>query len=336
MFTKKIGIDLGSSSVRAYLRGEGVVVDEASAVALERKSGRVLAVGREAAELDGRAPGHVEVVRPIRAGTIADLTACERMLEHLIQRLHGRQRWFKPEVVFCVPSAASGVERRAMARAAITAGARQAWLIESPLVAAMGAGLSVVEPPAHLICDLGGGTVEVALVSRSSLVVAHTEPLGGARLDAAIVAYVRRRHGLEIGERTAEEVKRTAGAAEPLDRPLLATVAGKDVVGGRPRTATVVSDEVAEALQEPLAELTAAIRRGLEQVPEAYAAEVEHGGMLLTGGGALLRGLGRYLARQLHLPVRVAPDPRTCAVRGTGRALGELEVVQRRQVYLMS
>jgi rod shape-determining protein MreB len=209
-------------------------------------------------------------------------------------------------------------------------------LIESPLVAAMGAGLSVAEPPAHLICDLGGGTVEVALVSRSSLVVAHTEPLGGMQLDAAIVAYVRRRHGLEIGDGTAEEAKRTAGAVEPLDRPLLATVAGKDVLEGRPRTATVASEELSEALREPLAELTAAIQRGLRQIPETYAAEVERDGVLLTGGGALLRGLDRYLARQLHLPVRVAPDPRTCAVRGTGRALGELEVVQHRHVYLMS
>jgi len=335
VLAKKIGIDLGSSSVRAYVRGEGVVVDEASAVALERKTSRVLAIGREAAELLGRAPGHIEVVRPVRAGAIADLTACERMLEHLIQRVGGRQRWFKPEVVFCVPSAAGGVERRAMAEAAIAAGARQAWLIESPLVAAMGAGLSVVEPPAHLICDLGGGTVEVAVVSRSSLVVAHTEPLGGSQLDAAIVAHVRRRHGLEIGEVTAEEAKRAAGAAEPLDRPLLATVAGKDVAEGRPRTATVASDELVEALREPLAELAAAIRRGLEQIPGGYAAEIEPAGMLLTGGGALLRGLDRYLARQLGLPVRVAPDPRTCAVRGTGRALGELEVVQRRQIYLM-
>ena len=334
MLAKKIGIDLGSSSVRAYVRGEGVVVDEPSAVALERGSARVVAIGREAAELLGRAPAHLDVVRPVRAGTIADLGACERMLKYLIQRVGGRQRWFKPEVVFCVPSAAGGIERRAMAEAAVAAGARQAWLIDAPLVAALGAGLSVAEPPAHLICDLGGGTVEVAVVSRSSLVVAHTEPVGGSRLDAAIVTHVRLRHGLEIDEVAAEEAKRVAGTAEPVERPLPVTLAGKDAAEGRPRLVTIASEDLVEALREPLAGLTAAIRRGLEQIPERYVAEIEPAGMLLTGGGALLRGLDRYLTRQLGLRVRVAPDPRTCAVRGTGRALGELEVVQRRQIYL--
>jgi rod shape-determining protein MreB len=328
VFAKKIGIDLGSSSVRVYLRGEGIVVDEPSVTAIDARSGRLVALGRQAWDAAGRAPGRVRLVRPVRAGAIADLPVVERVLQHLVSRAQGRQRIFRPEVVLCVHAAATGDDRRALTQAAMGAGARQAWLIEAPMAAAMGMGLPVAGAAPHAVCDLGGGTTQVAVISLSGVAAAAVIPVGGTGLDEAITAAVRRRHGVEIDAEAAEAVKLAIGSAVPVpERIARVPVAGAEAI-------EVTSSEVTEAVEPSLRAIAATVRSALEQTPPRLASELRAGGLFLAGGGALLGGVDRYLARATGLAATVAEDPRTCAVRGTRRALGEYEVLQRRQLYL--
>ena len=333
MFAKKIGIDLGTASTRVYVRGEGIVVDEPSLAAVDAAGPRVLAVGRQAADLAGRMPRGVRLVRPVREGSIAADVPIEQVLRQLVTRAQGRQRLFRPEVMLCVPAAATSEHRRAMAEAAITAGARQAWLIEAPLAAAMGLGLPVAAAGGHAVCDLGAGAVQIAVISLSGVVAAQSVAAGGDHLDAAIARLVRERRGVLLDEPAAEELKLTLGSAVPLDRPRSVEVTGRDP-GGAPVTVAVSSEDVTEAIQAPLRVLAAAVRGVLEQVPARLEADVAERGLFLTGGGALLRGLDVFLARETGVPVRLGDDPRTCAVRGTRRALGEFELLQRRQLYL--
>jgi rod shape-determining protein MreB len=289
MLAKRIGIDLGASSVLIYVRGQGVVVNEPSA--------------------DGEAR--------------AELT--EGTLRKLISRVQGRQlRLFKPEVMIGVPSTVSSDERLAATEAAISAGARQAWLIDEPLAAAIGANLPIGERRAHAVCDVGGHTTEIAVIALSGLVVAQSIAVGGKSIDDAILAHLQRRHGILIDSRTAEEIKIAVGSALPLRESLSFKVADVEISSG----------ELVEPIQEPLKQIVAAIRRVLKQAPRRRAAEVKERGILLTGGGALLRGIDRYLARELRVPVRVAEDPQTCVVRGTGQALDQFEVLKRNQLYL--
>ena len=312
-----------------HVRGEGIVVDEPCVAAVDRGAGRLLAVGRQALELADQAPHAVRLVRPVREGAVVELAVAEQVLQHLVARAQGRQRLFRPEVMICVQADASGDDRRALTEAAVEAGARQAWLIEAPMAAAMGIGLPVAEATPHAVCDLGGGLTQVAVISLSSIVAAHAIPIGGGQLDMAIAAAVRERHGLPIDAGAAEALKLAIGSAPP---------------GGEARTVevrweesapvAVTSGEVMEAMQPPLAAMAAAVRQVLEQTPPRLAAQVSAQGLFLTGGGALLPGIDRYVALQTGVPARVADDPRTCAVRGTRRALGEFEVLQRRQLYL--
>jgi rod shape-determining protein MreB and related proteins len=334
MLAKKIGVDLGSSSVLIYVLGDGLVVDEPSLVAVDRTSSKILAVGTRAFEMVGRTPEAIEVVRPVREGVIADFAATEGMLHHFIGRVLGRQRFFKPEIMVCVPSEVTSLERRAVTAAAISAGARQAWLIDEPLAAAIGAGLRIGEPRGNAICDIGGGTTEVAVISLSGMVVGQSLRVGGDRIDAAIAAHLKRRHGLLVGERTAEEIKLAVGAAVAPHEPLGIEVRGRDLVSGLPKNVTVTSDEVTEAIQEPLANIVGAVRAVLEQTPPELAADIFDRGIVLTGGGSLLRGLDRYLSMHTGLRARVAQDPATCVVRGTGLALESFEVLKRNQLYL--
>lgn len=329
MFAKKIGLDLGTCNMRVYVRGEGIVADEPSVAATDRGSGRLLAVGAQAVELAEQAPRSIALVRPVREGTIVDQRLAERVLAHLVTRAQGRQRLFRPEVMICVPASATGDDRRAMTEAAMVAGARQAWLIETPLAAAMGIGLPVADEAGHAICDLGGGATQVAVVSMSGVTVAQVAPVGGGHLDAAIAAAVRDRHGVEVDEPAAEALKLAIGSAPPLGDVVTAQVA---VRGGG--SATVTSAELTDAIQEPLDTIAATVRQVLDQTPARMAAGVVERGLHLVGGGALLRNIDQYLARETGVAVRVADQPRTCAVRGTRRALGEFEVVQRRQLYL--
>jgi rod shape-determining protein MreB len=289
MLAKRIGIDLGSSSVLIYVRGQGVVVNEPSVEGEPR----------------------------------AELT--EGTLRKLISRVQGRQlRLFKPEVMIGVPSTVSSDERLAATEAAISAGARQAWLIDEPLAAAIGANLPIGERRAHAVCDIGGHTTEIAVIALSGLVVAQAIPVGGKSIDDAILAHLQRRHRILVDGRTAEEIKIAVGSALPVREPLSFEVSGVEIS----------SSELVEPIQEPLKQIAAGIRRVLKQTPRRRAADVKERGILLTGGGALLRGIDRYLARQLRVPVRVAEDPQTCVVRGTGQALDQFEVLKRNQLYL--
>ena len=334
MFAKKIGIDMGTASTQVYVRGEGIVVDEPSLAAVETPGSRVVSIGRHAEQAVAGAPGALRLVQPLRGGAVADAAVVEQVLRILVNRAQGRQRLFRPEVMMCVPAGATGDDRRAMTEAAISAGARQAWLIEAPLAAALGLGLPVAEARAHAICDVGAGGVQVAVIALSGVVVAVSAPAGGDQLDAAIVSWVRRRSGVTLEPRAAEALKVALGSALPLDRPRSVEATGREEGGGPSVTVAVSSAEVTDAIREPLAALAAAVREVLAQTPAGLAPDVAERGLVLTGGGALLRGLDRHLAREAGVPVRVAENPRTCAVRGTRRALGEFELLQRRQLYL--
>ena len=267
-------------------------------------------------------------------GVIADFVVTEGMLHHFIGRVGGRHRIFKPEIMICVPSGVTSVERRAITEAAISAGARQAWLIDEPLAAAIGAGLPISKPRANAICDVGAGTTEIAVISLSGMVVAHSIRVGGNRIDDAITTFLKRRHSLLIGERTAEELKIAVGSAMPLKEPLVSEVRGCDVVSGLPKQVEVTSNDIAEAIQEPLRLIVGAVRDVLEETPRELAADIFERGIVLSGGGALLRGLDRYIAMHTGLPAVVADDPQTSVVRGTGLALENFEVLKRHQSYL--
>lgn len=334
MLSKKIGIDLGTSTVLIYVRGEGIVVNEPSLVAVNRDGTRILAVGSQAYEMVGRTPETIQLIRPMRDGVIADFVVTEGMLNYFIGKVQGRNRVFKPEVMLCVPSGVTSVERRAVTEAAISAGARQAWLIDEPLAAAIGAQLPISEPRGHAVCDIGGGTTEIAVISLSGMVVAHSVRAGGNRFDEAVLAHMKRRHSLLIGERTAEEVKIAVGAATAPAEPLSMEVRGRDLVSGLPRNVTVTTGEITEALQEPLAAVVSAIRDVLEQTPPELAADIHERGIVLTGGGALLRGMDRFISMHTGIPALVADAPQTCVVRGTGMALEQFEVLKRNQLYL--
>ena len=334
MLAKKIGIDLGTSTVLVYVKGEGIVINEPSLVALNRDGTKILAVGSQAAEMVGRTPETINIVRPMREGVIADFVVTEGMLHYFIGKVQGRQRIFKPEIMICVPSGVTSVERRAVTEAAISAGARQAWLIDEPLAAAIGADLPISQPSGHAICDIGGGTTEIAVISLSGMVVAHSIRVGGNRLDDAIAAHVKRRHNLLIGERTAEEVKIEIGCALPPKEPLEMEVRGRDLVSGLPKNIRLTSNDVADAIQDPLAQIVGAVRGVLEQTPPELAADIYLKGIVLSGGGALLRNLDRYLVMHTGVPAIVADDPQTCVARGTGLALEHFEVLKRNQLYL--
>ena len=334
LLSKKIGIDLGTSTVLIYVKGEGIVVNEPSVVAVNRDGTRILAIGTQALEMVGRVPDSVQVVRPMREGVIADFVVTEGMLHHLIGKVQGRQRLFKPEIMVCVPSGVTSVERRAVTEAAISAGARQAWLIDEPLAAAIGAGLPIAEPRGNAVCDIGGGTTEIAVISLSGMVVAHSIKVGGNRIDDAIAAYLKRRHNLLIGERTAEQAKIEVGAAVMMKEPLVTEVRGRDLVTGLPRSIALSSNDVVEAIQEPLRFIVAAIRDVLEETPPELAADIFDRGIVLSGGGAQLRGIDRYVSMHTGIPAVVADEPQTSVVRGTGLALENFEVLKRNQNYL--
>jgi rod shape-determining protein MreB and related proteins len=314
--------------VQVYVRGEGIVVDQPALVALDRLSSEILTFGDQAVELFEREPDTVRLAGP------ADPAVRERMLQHLIGRTQGRQRLFRPEVMICIHSTATGDERRALAEAAIAAGARQAWLLEAPLAAAMGAGLPVTESRPHAICDVGATTTEAAVVALSGLVVAHAAPGGGRDLDSAIVERLRERRGLVVDQRGAETLKIAIGAATPGAEPApSAQVTATDAGTGELVQAAVGAAEVADAIREPVGRICAAVRRTLDQTPSRLLADVLADGLVLTGGGARLAGLPERLERDAGIRARVADEPQTCVVRGTRRALGQYEVIQRRQLF---
>ncbi|MFN8474406.1 MAG: rod shape-determining protein [Anaerolineae bacterium] len=335
MFQRYIGIDLGTVNVLVHERGQGIVLKEPSVVAISINDNRIVAVGQEALEMLGRTPDTIEVARPLKDGVIADYVVTEKMLRYFIQKVCGRFRMFKPEVMVSVPVGVTSVESRAVHDAAIQAGAGQAFLIPEPLAAAIGAGLPVATPTGNMVINLGGGTTEAAIISVNGIVQWASVRVGGNKIDESIAAYVRRKYNLLIGERTSEDVKIAIGSAIPLEEPLTMDVRGRDQVAGLPRTIKLSSAEVTEAMQEPLAAIVGAAKEVLEKTPPELAADIVDRGAVMTGGGALLRNLDRLLTEETGIAFYPAEDPMGCCARGAGRALEYYEVLKRtmRPVY---
>jgi len=321
-----LSIDLGTANTLIYMRGKGIVLDEPSVVAIREDFGRggktVQAVGIEAKNMLGRTPGNITAIRPLRDGVIADFSVTEVMLQHFIKKVHGNGYLSpSPRVLICVPFGSTQVERKAIRESAEGAGARHVYLIEEPMAAAIGAGMPVSEPQGSMVLDIGGGTSEVAVISLNGIVYAASERTGGDSFDVAITNYVRRCYGILIGEATAEKIKHTIGTAYPGDELREIAVKGRNLSEGIPRSFTMNSNEILEALQEPLQAIVRAVKTALEQTPPELGADVAEHGIVLTGGGALLKDLDRLLAEETGLPVVIADDPLTCVARGGGRVL---------------
>jgi rod shape-determining protein MreB len=331
MFSNDLSIDLGTANTLIYVRGQGIVLNEPSVVAIRQDRGpggpkSIAAVGSEAKAMLGRTPGNITAIRPLKEGVIADFTVTEKMLQHFIHKVH-EARFFRPSprVLICVPCGSTQVERRAIKESAAGAGAREVYLIEEPMAAAIGAGMPVDEARGSMVLDIGGGTSEVAVISLNGIVYSASVRIGGDRFDDAIVNYVRRNYGTLIGEATAERIKQEIGSAYPGAEMKELEVKGRNLAQGVPRSFTLNSNEILEALQEPLAGIVGAVKTALEQTPPELGADVAERGIVITGGGALLRDLDRLLMEETGLPVVVADDPLTCVARGGGRALELLD-----------
>ena len=332
MLPKRIGIDLGTANVLVYVKGQGIVVDEPAVVALAIRDNTVVAVGTEARDMMGRTPDTISVIRPMKDGVIADYLITEAMLRYFLKRVVGRLNIIKPEVMICIPAGVTSVERRAVADAAEQAGARRpVSLVEEPLAAAIGARIPVGTPSGNMVVDIGGGRTEAAVISMYGIVVCESARVAGDRMDDAIAAYVKRRHNLLIGERTAEEVKISIGSAIPLEEELTMEVRGRDQVSGLPRPVTLTSNEITQALQDTLASILQTVRTVLERTPPELAADVIDRGLVMTGGGSMLRYLDVLLTQETGVPCHLADNPLQCTAVGTGVALEHLDVIQRSQ-----
>ena len=328
----EMGIDLGTASVLVYVRKKGVVLNEPSVVALDKNTDKILAVGEEARQMLGRTPGNIVAIRPLKDGVISDFEITERMLKHFIQKACGTRRIFKPRVIICVPSGVTQVEKRAVIDAANQAGARKTYLIEEPVAAAIGAGLDIAKPSGNMIADVGGGTTDVAVISLGGIVVNASIKIAGDKFDEAIIRYMRKKYNLLIGERTAEEMKIRIGSAFESGNGKSMEVRGRNLVTGLPKTHEVFSNEMVEALEEPVAAIVDTIHSVIEKTPPELAADISNSGVVLTGGGALLHGLDMLLNQRLGTPVRVADDPISCVAIGTGKALEAMEALEGRLV----
>ena len=326
---KDIGIDLGTASVLVYVKGKGVVLNEPSVVAIDKNTGKLLKVGAEAQAMLGRTPGNIVAIRPLREGVISDYDMTERMLREFLHKVVGGFQLFKPRVIICVPSGITEVEERAVVDAGIQAGARRVYLIEEPVAAAIGAGIDISKPDGHMVVDIGGGTTEVAVISLGGIVVSRSVRVGGIRMDAAIINFIKREFNMLIGDRTAEDVKFDLGAALPMNDVRRAFVRGRDLVTNLPQTAEITSTMVYEALKAPCQAILAAIQYVLERTPPELAGDVMRSGIHLTGGGALLCGMDRFIATELDMPVLLAKEPMDCAALGIGQLAEDLELLQR-------
>ncbi|MFY9265532.1 MAG: rod shape-determining protein [Solirubrobacterales bacterium] len=325
---RDMAVDLGTANTLVYVRGRGIVLSEPSVVAIDSQTGDVHAVGVEAKRMLGRTPGSITAIRPLKDGVIADFDVTEQMLRHFIQKVH-QSRWAHPRVVVCVPSGVTGVEKRAVEEACLSAGARQAYLIEEPMAAAIGAGLPVSEPTGSMIVDIGGGTSEVAVISLGGIVTSQSIRIGGDELDEAIVNYVKREYKLMIGQQTAEEVKLEIGSAFPMPDEVQAEIRGRDLVTGLPKTIVLTSEEVQRALDEPVGQIIDSIRVTLDQTPPELASDIMDRGIMLAGGGALLKGFPDRLREETQIPTHLAESPLTCVAIGSGRSLEEFEAIHR-------
>ncbi len=325
---RDLAIDLGTANTLIYVRGQGIVLDEPSVVAINVNDGKPVAVGLEAKRMMGRTPNHIKAIRPLKDGVIADFEVCEKMLRYFIQRVHA-SKWNKPRMVICVPSGITGVEQRAVQDAAEYAGARKpVHIIEEPMAAAIGADMPVHEPSGNMIVDIGGGTTEVAVISLGGIVTAQSVRVGGDELDDAVLQYVKKEFSLAIGDRTAEEIKIQMGSAWPMEEELTADIRGRDLISGLPRTIQVNTEHVREALAETVSAIVDAVKTTLDKTPPELAADIMEDGITITGGGALLGGLDERLAHETGMPIRVANEPLYSVVIGSGRALENIDAMR--------
>jgi rod shape-determining protein MreB len=325
---RDMAVDLGTANTLVYVRGRGIVLNEPSVVAINTKDGRPLAVGAEAKRMIGRTPAHIQAIRPLADGVIADFDICEKMLRYFIHKVHQR-RWVKPRMVICVPSGITGVEQRAVQEAAEFAGARKpAYIIEEPMAAAIGAGLPVHEPTGNMVVDIGGGTTEVAVISLGGIVTSMSIRVGGDELDLAIINYVKKEYSLMLGERTAEEIKMAIGSAFQMPDEPHAEIRGRDLVTGLPRTVVVTAEEIRRAIDEPVNAVVDAVKTTLDRTPPELSGDIMDRGIVLTGGGALLKGLDERLRHETGMPIVIADDPLDCVALGSGKCVEEFEALQ--------
>ncbi|MEG6567079.1 rod shape-determining protein [Thermoanaerobacterium saccharolyticum] len=326
--SKDIGIDLGTASVLVYMKDEGIVLNEPSVVAIDRNTGKVLAIGDEAKRMVGRTPGDIIAVRPMSAGVISDYDITEKMLRYFIQKACGGGIIMRPRIMICIPSEVTQVQKRAVIDAAVHAGARRAFLIEEPIAAAIGAGLDIDKPCGNMVVDIGGGTTDVAVISLGNAVVSKSIKVAGNNFDGAIIRYIRKKYNIIIGDRTAEEIKINIGSALKKDKEEYMTVKGRSLISGLPKSIDISSDEVAEALEEPLTDIVDLVHSVLEKTPPELAADICDRGIVLTGGGSLLHGLDKLLEEKMAVPVILANDPISCVALGTGKALEALPFME--------
>jgi len=330
-FSNDLAIDLGTANTCVYVKGKGIVLREPSVVAVKRDNrgnNKVLAVGSEAKRMLGRTPGNIVAIRPMKDGVIADFEVTEAMLRHFISKVHNSRRLVRPRIVICVPTGITQVEKRAVRESAQSAGAREGFLIEEPMAAAIGADLPITEPTSNMVVDIGGGTTEVAVISLAGIVYSKSVRIGGDKMDEAILQHVKRKYNMLIGESSAEDIKTTIGSAYPLDPELVMDVKGRDLVSGIPQNITITSEEVRKAISEPVDSIVQAVRIALEQTPPELAADIVDRGIVLTGGGALLKGLDSLLREETSLPITVVDDPLSTVALGSGKVLDNLDVLR--------
>jgi len=330
-FSNDLAIDLGTANTCVYVKGKGIVLREPSVVAVKRDNrgnNKVLAVGSEAKRMLGRTPGNIVAIRPMKDGVIADFEVTEAMLRHFISKVHNSRRLVRPRIVICVPTGITQVEKRAVRESAQSAGAREVFLIEEPMAAAIGADLPITEPTSNMVVDIGGGTTEVAVISLAGIVYSKSVRIGGDKMDEAILQHVKRKYNMLIGESSAEDIKTTIGSAYPMDPELVMNVKGRDLVSGIPQNITITSEEVRKAISEPVDSIVQAVRIALEQTPPELAADIVDRGIVLTGGGALLKGLDSLLREETSLPITVVDDPLSTVALGSGKVLDNLDVLR--------
>jgi rod shape-determining protein MreB len=328
MFSNDLAIDLGTANTLIYARGKGIVLSEPSVVALKKGTSQVLKVGREAKEMVGRTPASIVAVRPLQDGVIADFDVTEQMIRAFIVRIHNRKALVRPRIVIGVPSGITQVEKRAIRDSAEQAGAREVYLIEEPMAAAIGANLPVQEPSGNMVVDIGGGTTEVAVISLSGMVYSHSIRIAGDEMDEAIIQYLKRKYNLLVGERTSETIKIQIGSAYPFTEPRKMDIKGRDLVEGIPKTLTVTDSDIREALHDPIYAIVDAVKTALERTPPELSADIAEKGIVMTGGGSLLHGLDTLIGLETHLKVTIAEDPLSCVVLGAGKVLDELDLLK--------
>ncbi len=329
-FSNDMAVDLGTANTLVYVKGEGIVLNEPSIVAIHQADNTVLAVGKEAKAMLGRTPGNIVAIRPLKDGVIADFDVTEKMLGYFIRRVHKRRALVRPRIVIGVPSGITQVEKRAVRDSAMQAGAREVYLIEEPMAAAIGAGMPITEPGGNMIVDIGGGTTEVAVISLSGIVYSRSVRIAGDEMDEAIVQYIRKNYNLLVGERRAEEIKIKLGSAYPIEgERRTVEVKGRDLIDGIPKTIVIGDDEIREALREPIMTIVDAVRTALERTPPELAADIVDKCIVVTGGGALLKGLDLLLRQETNLPITIADDPLSCVALGTGKVLDELDLLKK-------